>query len=170
MRNAEDIIRDLAEISTNSIGCAECANQDAATTRELIVAARLERDRMGPKMRSAKDTGSSDDYEAVFQVAVAISRDGRLVSSYRIDGPKHAQIPLLAGVRHIMRQVQGEVRDRLKLNEDELEKFVTPLIDGLVEADFTRSWDKLKHRIPVERDEPTEPDKPRLVLPDDVNP
>jgi hypothetical protein len=165
-RSAEDIVNELATLTLRDIGELEPAadrGSDAARrytqVRDLAIAARAV---TGPIQRAALHAETADDYLAVVQIALAIGYDGQLSTSHRQECPKHAVVPLIAALRHLIRSIERDLRATVPLDAHDVDRLTAPILHGMVKQDF----DAIRLEIAVDsRTTPDTEQTPKLIIP-----
>lgn len=136
----EDLVRDLAAIKLEKFGVGYGESMDElAVLRDLVTNARILEKETGPKMRSRSSAQHADDYQAVAQLAIAIDRDGKLLTSRRLDCEPQAAIPLMAAIRNITRGMDTEAAKLVDLSPADYEKAVDIIDRGMLNEDYFKA-------------------------------
>lgn len=102
---------------------------------DLVLAARTVE---APVQRPARQTETADDYEAVVQLAVVLTRDGRVLCQRRADAPEYALGPLFGALANEVDKMHRATARRMDMKPADFADLVGKMSRAANDADFRR--------------------------------
>lgn len=142
MKTPDQIVAELAGIRLRDLDPLEPGPKETQAglifekIRRLVLSARAARDSAGPVTHAPDKAERADDYLAVVQIALGLGRDGRLYTHHRHDSPKEAVVPLAAALRHIVNQIERDLRGQIGLGKGDFNDLCVVIVRGMEAEDF----------------------------------